>query len=306
MAGGVILYTKDAGLTWEVQLGDPESNDRAYRDLRFVDATTGFAVQSAQGGDHRLLRTTDGQNWTVSGGVAEHRNDYTFVSATKGFQAYQPGILRTEDAGRTWKPVLECRTTVEVEGLNRQVDCEIDNLSFLSPEIGFGIGYASAAPGVFLARTTDGGATWKLSVVLPEESGREAHIRFVDQNNGFACLERGGKLVGTSDGGTTWSVIPGPSCTGKVWVKFAGQTGWTLVYKQWNFSTNGGRRWTSRQVAFPAMVAAFALPQSDRGYAVGDHGMIYRYRVVPDTATLLPRAITVPAMPRATAAGGAP
>lgn len=31
----------------------------------------------------------------------------------------------------------------------------------------------------------------------------------------------------------------------------------------------------------PAMVNAFAFPRRDRGYAVGDHGMIYRYRVVP-------------------------
>ena len=28
-------------------------------------------------------------------------------------------------------------------------------------------------------------------------------------------------------------------------------------------------------------VEAFSLPTRDRGYVVGDHGMIYRYRIVP-------------------------
>src|SRR6267154_2693873 len=45
MAGGVILHTSNAGATWEVQLGDPQSSDRAYGDLRFL-GPLGWAVQS--------------------------------------------------------------------------------------------------------------------------------------------------------------------------------------------------------------------------------------------------------------------
>ena len=37
----------------------------------------------------------------------------------------------------------------------------------------------------------------------------------------------------------------------------------------------------SQPVAFPAGVEAFSLVQPDRGYAVGEHGMVYRYRIVP-------------------------
>jgi photosystem II stability/assembly factor-like uncharacterized protein len=36
MQGGVILHTADAGANWEVQLGDPQSSDRAYHDVRFA------------------------------------------------------------------------------------------------------------------------------------------------------------------------------------------------------------------------------------------------------------------------------
>jgi photosystem II stability/assembly factor-like uncharacterized protein len=46
--------------------------------------------------------------------------------------------------------------------------------------------------------------------------------------------------------------------------------------------TDGGRHWTAREVRFPAPVIAFSLPARDRGYVVGDQGMIYRYRIVPN------------------------
>src|SRR4051794_34541982 len=40
--GGVILHTKDGGENWEAQLGDPQSSDRGYRDLRFAGPKLGF------------------------------------------------------------------------------------------------------------------------------------------------------------------------------------------------------------------------------------------------------------------------
>jgi hypothetical protein len=63
-----------------------------------------------------------------------------------------------------------------------------------------------------------------------------------------------------------------------------------------SYTTDGGRRWTSRSFQFPTGVQAFSLPRRDRGYAVGDHGMIYRYRVVPATQTVA-KSIAAPAMP---------
>src|SRR6478735_617851 len=56
MSGGVILFTKDAGVTWEVQYGDPQSSDRAVSTVRFLDGTHGWAVQQAPL-NARLLRT---------------------------------------------------------------------------------------------------------------------------------------------------------------------------------------------------------------------------------------------------------
>jgi photosystem II stability/assembly factor-like uncharacterized protein len=44
-AAGTILHTSDGGKTWIAQLGgDPKASDRPIRELRFIDATHGFAA----------------------------------------------------------------------------------------------------------------------------------------------------------------------------------------------------------------------------------------------------------------------
>jgi hypothetical protein len=47
------------------------------------------------------------------------------------------------------------------------------------------------------------------------------------------------------------------------------------------YTGNGGKSWLSREIAFPAMVEDANLSARDSGYAVGPHGMVYRYRIVP-------------------------
>jgi photosystem II stability/assembly factor-like uncharacterized protein len=294
---GVIIGTKDAGATWEVQLGDPESTEYPYSQLRFVDGRIGFAGQSAPTGDDRLLRTLDGENWKMVGTLLEHRTDFAFISATVGVQAFGEKILRTEDAGRTWKQVMECRIKVQAGGLTRDARCYVENFHFPTRRVGYGIGYSPDAPGVYFAKTEDGGASWKAWMVLPEERGREAHFFFTDANHGSACLY-GGKLVVSDDGGQTWSAASGPACDGKPEVRFADpEVGWTAVYGAINFSLDGGRRWSGREVKLPALINAFSLPRRDRAFVVGDHGMVYRYRVVPASEPVPPTVIVGPAMP---------
>jgi hypothetical protein len=54
-----------------------------------------------------------------------------------------------------------------------------------------------------------------------------------------------------------------------------------MYYQRMTYTTNGGRSWLSREISFPAMVEDSSLPARDRGYAAGEHGMVYRYRIVP-------------------------
>ena len=90
-----------------------------------------------------------------------------------------------------------------------------------------------------------------------------------------------GKLFRTIHGGRTWTGVSGQA-EGKPDIEFADrQVGWMVRYRTMTYTVNGGKQWISRDIGFPAPVIATSLPAPDRGYAVGEHGMVYRYRVVP-------------------------
>ena len=280
---GTIIKTTNGGSTWTPQLGgDPHNDARRIMGLRFVDQSNGFAVQTTGTGDWVLLHTTDGENWEASGTVGQGYGDYAFVSPTVGVQSTtRHQIMRTDNAGKSWKPAMNCAMSVDVGGLSRNAVCEIESIHFPTPDVGYAIGpFQGGIKGVAIARTDNAGQSWNLWTVLPEESGHEGHIFFTDEQNGVACLI-GGKLFATSDGGKTWRGIAGSDCPGKPAVRFADpEIGWAVAQK-WNYTSDGGKHWSSRAVSFPARVNAFSLPRRDRGYVVGDHGMVFRYRLVP-------------------------
>ena len=282
-ASGTIIKTTNAGATWTPQLGgDPQNDARRITDLKFVDQSHGFAVQTTGVGDWALLHTTDGENWEASGTIGQGYGDYAFVSPTVGVQSTtRDQIMRTDNAGKSWKLAMNCAMSMDVGGLSRNVQCIMESIHFPTPNVGYAIGsFHNSIKGVAIARTDNAGQSWNLWAVLPEESGHEGHIFFTDEQNGVACLI-GGHLFATADGGKTWRGIAGADCPGKPHVRFADpEVGWAIAQK-WNYTSDGGKHWSSRSVTFPASVKAFSLPRRDRGYVVGDHGMVFRYRVVP-------------------------
>jgi photosystem II stability/assembly factor-like uncharacterized protein len=294
---GTIIKTVDAGAHWTAQLGgDPQNDSKKIADLRFVDQRHGFAVQSTGVGDHTLLRTVDGQTWRASGTVPQSRGDYVFTSPTVGFASTHNEIRRTRDAGRSWQKVLDCATTVNVDGLSRSVVCTVESLSFPTPEVGYGLALSpnTGTNGVFIVKTTDGGNTWSISRVLNDENPHQGFIAFKDPNNGIVCTFEG-RIYSTSNGGQTWDGIAGISCSGGISAgRFADpETGWVLANRHWSYTSDGGQRWGTRSIAWPADAYAFSLPRRDRGYVVGDHGMVYRYSIVPVEHTA-PNAIDAP------------
>jgi hypothetical protein len=103
------------------------------------------------------------------------------------------------------------------------------------------------------------------------------------------------KLYATADGGNTWkSIVATPG----EWLRFAEPgTGWSFGREHLAFSTNGGGRWTSRPHRFPATVKALSFPRRDRAYVVGEHGMVFRYRVLDPAEKTTSGALAAPAMP---------
>ncbi len=296
-SAGVLLHTVDAGAHWEVVLGDPAGSQRPFYEPRFVDRTTGFVAQKTGVGDHQLLRTVDGKNWTVSGTVPQHHTDYRFVSATDGVASTGQSIVRTTDGGRTWKDVYDCTMKMQVQGLARTVRCHVDAFAFPSPAVGYAIGGSNDARGLYVFRTGDGGASWTGALAVPgDDDGREGHLFFTSEQVGYACTAKG-TLFGTNDAGATWTGLPGASCESKAPLLFADpEVGWAFRYQTMTFTTNGGRRWLSRKVALPAPAIALSLPRRDRAYVVGPHGMVYRYSVVP-ASTVAANSLAAPLLP---------
>jgi photosystem II stability/assembly factor-like uncharacterized protein len=280
--GGVLIHTSDAADHWTLQTGDPQSDDYAFRDLRFVNEHLGFAVQRT-GSESNLYRTADGEHWLPVGKIAEHMDGYYFSSATTGVVADGDTIKFTQDAGQTWKPVATCTAMVKVNGLTRNVSCQFTALSFPSASTGYVAAKSyDTNENTFLAKTTDGGATWTILTLDVHDPADPEDLCFVDENNGFMRVGAAdtGKLYKTTDGGSTWTgfaASPGDA------MRFSDdkRAAWAFHYSHLGFSADGGEHWSSRQVTFPTSPEDSNLPRANFGMVVGDHGMIYRYRVVP-------------------------
>ncbi len=301
-AAGTILKTTDGGATWTAQLGgDPQSKEQPMRHLRFLDETHGWAFQGG-----KLLRTTDGENWEQVWSFPDYTGyvDYMFTSETEAFALVvrwgaSRYIWRTQDGGQTWKEVSICQTKMEVDGLMQEVGCRFLSVHFPSPNVGYAVGGEPMCGGCggppLIAKTQDGGGTWNISVGPGDfKTSTLDKVFFIDESTGFVHVAQGDKLYATTDGGQTWRGLVGsPSRE----IKFADpEVAWSFDGRTLSYTTDSGKRWFSRDLRFPANVNAFSLPRRDRAYVVGDHGMIYRYRVVPVTEEVA-KSIPAPAMP---------
>lgn len=294
--GGFIIHTRDGGQTWIIQAGDPHSATGSFSRLHFFDETHGWVRQSGE----QFYRTTDGETWELLGYMSSYVADYQFVSPTTGFYVLHNKVFQTQDGGRNWKEVYACQLRVEVEGLTRQVTCEFAALHFVSPSVGYAVSGEIAPKTLAVAKTEDGGATWSAWAVPDVGSPRE--VFFIDENVGFLWIWYNA-IYRTTDGGRTWAGLVGDHPGGPI--KFADpEVGWLFLGNSnfpapstLTYTTDGGKRWVSRSVPFPTSVNAFSLPRRDRAYVVGDHGMIYRYRVVPANEQVAAKAVPAPAMP---------
>jgi photosystem II stability/assembly factor-like uncharacterized protein len=274
---GVILYTQDGGDHWSVQWGDPQGKDDAPSMFFFLDATHGWVRQAYEG----LFHSTDGKTWVGGAKIDHYNNDYVFTSEKNGI-AISGGraINRTTDGGRKWSVVNQCAAKIQVDGLPRNVECNWSKLSFPTATTGYAVAWIDHSDIGVVGKTTDGGATWALTLT-DAGVGYPSDVVFLDENTGI--MRRGndytGLLVKTTDGGATWNA--GASIKGKRISFVDSEVGWTFYGRELRFTTDGGQHWTSREFKFPVEPNAFSLPARDRAYVVGDHGMVYRYRIVP-------------------------
>jgi photosystem II stability/assembly factor-like uncharacterized protein len=282
-----ILFTSNGGKTWQAQLGgDPDAADEDLTDILFLDSKHGWVMTER----YRIMGTTDGSTWVELGKVPATSKGLWFLSPTTGFVADNHDsqtrtlLNRTQDGGRTWTRENPCGVEAAIGGLPRKLGCWVRRIQFVSPAIGFMGGGATVDMGIAVAvfsRTADGGATWAHSVI-PATKHAVDTIHFWSASDGLVLLASG-QAQWTADAGVTWT----GSVNSPPWRSFyASGEGKILVGvsengRQIGYSFNGGRTFSSRQVNLPAQVRGVTFPDSRHGYLVGQHGMVYRYRIVP-------------------------
>lgn len=193
------------------KLGFWVNNDVGY----FIVGENGY-IQSTK----TLMKTTDGGLSVEFIDVPKvHTNETPwlnqvlsmyFINESEGWLSTTDGpkqgistMWKTTDGGLSFEAINEPFTQNDTNVL-------IDNLLFLSSEVGFGIlvpdnQFTTIERGIY--RTLDGGETWQLVHTMHKHCYKS--IQFVSSSVGYAVgeLDGEGVVAKTVDGGDTWTTI---------------------------------------------------------------------------------------------------
>lgn len=197
----IILSTSDGGGTWEA--GTLSRKITGWAAVDFVNDDVGYAAGSTALRDPatdtatfgiEILRTTDGgRSWRLAykDKTSQSIHRLTAVSESLALLVIDGSfILRTEDAGATWKRI-------------KLPDRWISSVRFSAD----GTGWAVGREGCFYF-STDQGRSWQRPAGVGAELLKRDwnDVGFIDPRLGFAVAEDGSLAV-SRDGGTTWAEL---------------------------------------------------------------------------------------------------
>ena len=212
-----IYHTTDAGRSWQLQWTNAEPTG-FYDCMAFWDARRGVVYGDAVDGELRVLRTEDaGKTWTLvpgtklpkalpnEGGFAASGTCVTTAAGGRGWMgagnATRARSFRTDDYGETWTASDVPLVAGEAAG--------VTSISMLdeSTWTAFGGNLNSKEHTDDVARTTDGGRTWRKlpHLALAGAAYGGAHIQGTGVR-GLVAVGPGGADVST-DGGQTWTTV---------------------------------------------------------------------------------------------------
>jgi photosystem II stability/assembly factor-like uncharacterized protein len=271
------LNTTDGGVHWEYRgLDINKDSCEGLRSISYADSNHGWIA----GLDGALFSTSNrGQSWERRALRREYDIEKVyFISKDVGFllgdssdvnNRYRKGlILRTTDAGMTWKKQTFLPST-QVGG--PLYFCDIH---FPEPMLGYAIDRTGE-----LAKTTDGGITWNL---IHKFFINKYAVYFTDRIRGFVTGDAG-MMFETADGGESWVKIPRPGIGVDLDLTFLddGKTGYTVGgVSPFIMKTNdSGRTWIPDAYSNPPigeyLLAIHALDRNNI-WIVGEDGLIVR------------------------------
>jgi photosystem II stability/assembly factor-like uncharacterized protein len=295
-----IFHTVDGGRSWRGSPTDaPDCHAGSSVRPEFVDPLNGWIIrESFVGESTSLRRTTDGGNSWTKAMELEHVGDVGFTDASRGWQttfdtAGLPRLLRSSDAGRTWKPV-DVPAPACCEGLHESLSLPV---------------FSDADHGVLpivwqrgerslldFATTDDGGSTWQItgSIGPPDLRADVGYpalvpIAIASPIAWWVATPKPPSIFTTDDGGTTWHQVSVPGVKRITWIDAIDeQRAWVTGNRGGRGSTlfetrDGGRSWrVLDSIAAPAHPATsveirnvLSLDGAVTALTVGPGGILY-------------------------------
>lgn len=231
------------------------------KDLKFVDANTGFALQANKG----ILKTTDGgKTWALFFDFQNLPNDSTDATKLCVIDAQTAYLI----GNMLFKSTDGCANFTEMTSAPQGYDG-----LFINANVGWVYSYQK------LWKTVDGGQNWDEYSIA---GGQEyiSTIYFIDENTGFYSSYNG--LKKTIDGGQNWTDI---DISGKEYEAVQsmcfvdGQNGWLIMGNRevsggiFN-SNDGGDTWTEQEAEYFGDLSGIFFVDANNGWAVGSGGTI--------------------------------
>ncbi|MFN0112587.1 MAG: YCF48-related protein [Blastocatellia bacterium] len=305
---GAIYRTTDGGRSWKPLLSGASAN---INFLFFLDWNHGWMIGDSTNkdddGDTVLLNTTNGgRTWTVQ--KMPNLLSVHFTDSQNGWAVGRNAtLLRTSNGGIDWKPAEEIKDLIGLPVESSNYNFGFRDVHFLDQDHGWLVGnfYGRAQNNIGgLFTTTDGGKTWKripLTLETKYVSGRFTpgtinSVRFTDEATGTVTGEvKDGEsryffALHTRDGGQTWEQNRA-SIRSTLRAQFLDPVnGWmaafapregsaeAVVYDTSLMRTdNGGQSWQTDFTAKGSRIRNLFFLSPNKGWAVGDRGMILRY-----------------------------
>jgi photosystem II stability/assembly factor-like uncharacterized protein len=184
--------------------------------LILVGGTVGGIWRSADGGA-TFAPVSDDQVDLAVGAIAFAPSDPNVVYAAMGQAYFGSGVLRSTDAGRTWRRVSDTSLPTPAEAADVLVDPSNPNRVYVAQYAGFNADGSLTSSGFYVS--TDGGARWTRTFT---GLARDLAIDAGDPHTIYLAMDRVDEAAGgpegvyrSTDSGLTWSpAYAGPFAPG--------------------------------------------------------------------------------------------
>lgn len=264
MASGVLADTSDGGQNWSYRYdGSPPAPDRHTGHLLFTPGARGWMIDRGQ-----LKTSTDqGRTWAAAGGAPELADAVAvqFLGDARGWLVGRNGrVFTTGNGGTAWSTVAmpAGRTT---------------HLRFVDERIGVAVVNDGSFDAVW--RTTDGGASWRLTNFQGHSGEDLQALRWADATNAWMIGgERTRERVWrSSDAGATWRAVDLGVAVGWTELQFVdANRGWLIGQQGVVLATrDGGQTWEAQAQRFvTAELRTMFWRDHATGWIGGDHSLL--------------------------------